>query len=384
MSNVISVNANTYSVSGTVVDAKTKKPLAGAFVFINQTSHFSVTDSAGKFALDQLENGYFDLVVSKNKYELLAYRFAAKTAATAIRFEIITKEVTIPGLPDSIIIAQQQSKWLPVFRAYFMGHSQNAAQCEIINPEVLRFHFIDSLQLLKITATAPLMVSNEALGYMMNFVMNECIIEQNGEVESNLFLWYKLLTSKAPLILKKWSYNRSRVYDGSLLHFMRSLYADTLAAAGFDVRMITRVFEGEPGYNLAKKERKNRKGQQQYRLANNDIVVKKFVDVTDLHPTPSSEFRAVDTTNRYVLLTVDNKIVQVKYKKINTALVYSTDNNPYMDTELNYVSYLVFSGKKKILVERNGSFYEPEDITFDGAWHWLGLANKLPDDYTLK
>ncbi|RYY54582.1 MAG: carboxypeptidase-like regulatory domain-containing protein, partial [Chitinophagaceae bacterium] len=57
------------TISGTVVDVSTGQPVAGASVFINNTSKGTVSDRNGLFQLADLPEGQQELIVSSVGYE---------------------------------------------------------------------------------------------------------------------------------------------------------------------------------------------------------------------------------------------------------------------------------------------------------------------------
>ena len=67
------VLAENYSVAGIVVEAKSKQPVSGATVFINNTSKYTVTDSNGKYFLADITDKYFEIVQRDNRLEDLQF-----------------------------------------------------------------------------------------------------------------------------------------------------------------------------------------------------------------------------------------------------------------------------------------------------------------------
>ncbi|MCY7422468.1 MAG: carboxypeptidase-like regulatory domain-containing protein, partial [Chitinophagaceae bacterium] len=55
--------------NGTVVEATSQLPVAGAMVFVNRSKEFTVTDSAGKFSLIDTLDPTVELVVSKAGFQ---------------------------------------------------------------------------------------------------------------------------------------------------------------------------------------------------------------------------------------------------------------------------------------------------------------------------
>jgi iron complex outermembrane receptor protein len=65
-----SVFAQGFSISGRVLDAETNEPLQFAHVFVDQTTHGTVTNSNGEFFLENLEPGEYRLVFSFVGFDL--------------------------------------------------------------------------------------------------------------------------------------------------------------------------------------------------------------------------------------------------------------------------------------------------------------------------
>lgn len=63
-----SLFAQGYRVSGTVIDAQTRQPLAGASVFCQNTTIGTLTNSNGEFSMTVPAGGY-DIIVSFTGYE---------------------------------------------------------------------------------------------------------------------------------------------------------------------------------------------------------------------------------------------------------------------------------------------------------------------------
>jgi hypothetical protein len=51
-------------VTGTVVDAQSKKPLAGASVYLDHTTRATVSSDSGKFVLSGIPAGNYKLIIS--------------------------------------------------------------------------------------------------------------------------------------------------------------------------------------------------------------------------------------------------------------------------------------------------------------------------------
>ena len=56
--------------SGKITDSQTGKPVAGAEVFINNTTFVTATDDAGQFNLKCALTGFYDIVLHKEGYSV--------------------------------------------------------------------------------------------------------------------------------------------------------------------------------------------------------------------------------------------------------------------------------------------------------------------------
>lgn len=236
-------------VTGTVIDATSKKPVNGATVFVDGTTMYSITDSSGKFFIDQIKDQHVELIVFKTGFESINYPLTIQTKNYNIRFELLHED-TLPSVSDSILKLQQE-RWGRIFFYRILGTSPNALQCEIVNPQVLRFLYTpsDSGYNLRIKAIAPLIVFNEALGYMITCVLDDFTVSPTGDTYFKIYKWYKPLSSKNKTIVAKWMQARENVYKGSMMHFMRTLFADSLDDHQFETKFIIRINANDSAYS---------------------------------------------------------------------------------------------------------------------------------------
>src|SRR5579871_4536198 len=61
-----------YSISGKILDSKTKESLPGASVYLAQTTIGVSANTDGTFLLDKIPNGKYDLTVSMLGYKLFS------------------------------------------------------------------------------------------------------------------------------------------------------------------------------------------------------------------------------------------------------------------------------------------------------------------------
>ncbi len=355
---------------GAVLDADTKQPVIGATVFINNTSKYSVTDSNGKYSIAEIEDEYFVIICSKKGYETLEYKFTARANKSSIRFEITAAETEKP-VSDSLL-KKQQDKWGKTFTNAFLGESPQAGGCEIANPNVLRFIYTDSSKVLEVYTVEPLIIFNEALGYMITCIIDDYIITENGDLMFKVFKWYKPLSSKKAEITEGWVKERKMVYRNSILRFMRALYNDSLKQQGFEVRQITKVYSDDPSYHKLSTFMKETNTELFNKTPVTDKDSRNYVGLIDKKSIASSNFRNADST----ISLHSNKILQVVSRNY-----FEIDGYDQSNSLVNAASYLVFKENRKIRIEPSGAFYNEGDFNVGGYWYSLRLADTLPYDY---
>lgn len=148
-------------------------------------------------------------------------------------------------LKEVLVMSAEKDGWQKYGRQFtedFIGYSPFAAQCKILNREVLQFRYDKNSNMLKVWADKPLLIRNEATGYLVTYWL-----EDYQKEYSTKKLYFKGYTQFADLETKKkhkvktWQEHRRSAYNGSLSHFMRSLYRGTVAGEGFEIRSLKRI-----------------------------------------------------------------------------------------------------------------------------------------------
>ena len=338
-----------YSISGKIIDKETRLPLQGASVFAQNTTFGVATNAEGYFTL-KLPNGGYELVVTFTGYETESMRINNATGDEKnLVIEVKPKE---KSLAEVSVVASNEVKdgWQKYglfFTENFVGNGEFSQQTFIKNPEVLRFYFSKKRNRLKVLASEPLLVENFALGYNIKFAIDSFTYEYDNNTAQ--FIGYPLFeemqgTAEKGII---WQQNRDKAYQGSLLHFMRSLYNKTLPGEGFEV---------------------------QFLVKNNDE--EKTIPLKN--PYLALNYTRDDSSN-----TVDFRPNQpdmiVIYNKAKPEEAYFTfDPKAKKDFQ---VSTLSVARGETLVIEENGYFFEQTDITTNGYWGFEKIGNMLPYDY---
>lgn len=331
------------TISGRIIDSTTREPLGGASVYCQNTTVGSATNKQGDFSLD-LKPGGYDLVVTFTGYQPRQLRINAEDG----RLPDIEMSKEEKSLGEVVIKTSSEVKdgWVKYgsfFTDHFIGATPNAAKCTLLNPEVLKFYLLKKSNKLRVLATEPLRIENQALGYSMRYELDSFIYNYNNQINS--YRGYCLYSEMEGTDSMKqvWAANRVKSYQGSKLEFMRSVYDSTLANDGWIISLLDEQDD------------------------------KKFNPIANVYD--SAYYGALDSTNQ-VELWFPRK-VSVQYAR-NPAPEYLKQFKLPKNV-LVQISYVDM--KDAIAILQNGYFYNQSDWVNQGYWSWKNLADQLPYDY---
>lgn len=339
-----------YTVSGKVLNAETGQPMQAASVFAENTTLGTATDADGNFKL-YLPNGGYDLVVTFTGFTTTSKRITTADASENIVLSIKPKE---KELVDVVVKASYEvkdgwEKYGDFFLENFLGKTANGKQCVIKNKEALKFYYYKRSNRLKILATAPVEIDNPALGYTIQYALDSFTHEYNTQVSlySGSPLFKEMQTDDATL-KATWAKNRLEAYNGSILHFMRSLYRKQLKEEGFEIQFLVKFNETEKAVQL-----KDFYGGMNYEKDDSTLTV-------DVMPNQQE--------------------VAILYKNEKPSALYLDANaGAAKDFQLSVLSFVP---KESIVIEQNGYYYEQSDITITNYWAWEKVGDMLPYDFS--
>lgn len=339
-----------FSISGKVMNADNGQPLQGASVFAQNTTLGTATDADGNFTL-YLPNGGYDVVVTFTGMNTESKRVSTGDESNKnLVFQLKQKQ---NEMVDVTVIASTEvkdgwEKYGSFFTDNFIGKTLNSKSCTLKNPEVLKFYFSKRKNRLKVLAADPLLIENKALGYTIKYALDSFTHEYATEV--SLYTGFPLFEEMTPENndqLQQWTKARQEAYQGSILHFMRSIYNRTLKEQGFEIQFLVK-----------------NNGQE------NAITLKDVYGA--LHYTK------YDSTQIVEILPNQQK-VGVIYSKEKPAEAF-TAANPDEPADFQF-SMLTFLPGESITIEQNGYFYEQNDLAISAYWAWDKVADLLPYDY---
>ena len=352
-SSITAFSQSGYTITGKIIDQETKLPLQGASVFAENTTIGTATNDRGYFNLS-LPGGGYSIVVTFTGYQTETKRVtAADGGNNEMVIEIKKKEKSLEEfvVKSTSEVADGLEKYGDFFLENFIGKTVNSKQCYIKNKEALKFFYYRRTKRLKILATAPLEIVNDALGYTIKYELDSFVHEYNTQV--SLYTGYPLfqeMKSDDPVQIEKWNTARKTAYNGSILHFMRSMHQKKLKEEGFEIQFIVKNNEKETAIPL----------KDFYRAVN----------------------YSMDDSSNTVEILPRQKDLAVIYKNEPSPDLYIAAN-PDASSKFQ-LSVISFLPNEALDIEQNGFYYDQNDITITGYWGWEKVGDMVPYDFNFK
>jgi hypothetical protein len=374
-------------ISGRVLNRGDKKPVADASVFLSNATIGSKTADDGTFTLRNVKPGKYELVVSiigfetyrqtviinNNKLSLNNIEMSPKT--------FLLKEVRIKAGIDANW--QRKYKW---FKDDFLGTSYLANYCKILNPAVLDLDFDETTNTLTASSYDFLEIENKALGYKVKYLLDKFVKEGSKIHYEGSVLFEEL--KGTPLQERHWQNRRQEVYEGSIMHFLRSALNNRIDEEGFRVLQYA-IYKNpqRPPDSLIdawitrfkKLKSKSSKYKDSLSFWVEQARLPKMLQTLMHFPLNKNDvIRPTDQEGVYAL-ACENDALHVTYNKDhhfpkNGRLTQLDDPGNNEVTIINFDAPYIF-------FDNNGWVINPGGFSFFGAWGRYRAAGLLPVDY---
>ncbi|WP_461138510.1 carboxypeptidase-like regulatory domain-containing protein [Spirosoma pomorum] len=221
---------STATLTGSVTDATTGKPMPFANVYVNGSTRGAVTDEKGSYTLTGIPLGTVEIAASFVGYQSVTQtsRFDNTTPQKA-NFRLKPSEQTL----DAVTVKGNPKQWerhLRLFKKQLFGEPFGG-QCLLVNSDVLSFN--ENKDHLYATASEPLIIENQALGYRLIYALSHFDATTSGGVYYAGTARFEELKPQHERQANRFQRNRLTAYKGSIRHLMASLIDNTFEQAGF-------------------------------------------------------------------------------------------------------------------------------------------------------
>jgi CarboxypepD_reg-like domain len=361
--------ANT--LSGVVTDSATGKPLAGISVFLNNTSRGTVTGSNGAFQLTDMPRGTYQLVFSSVEYKTFVTEVNSGRLPPALKIKLSPRITELTSVTVEPYDKHGWAKYGKFFLDNYIGSGENAGSCTLKNKGALRFYFSKRSNRLIVRANEPLRIENNALGYILTYQLEAFGADFTSKIVS--YYGYPLFQQMVPRSENrrlKWVQKRKEAYTGSMMHFMRSLYAGRTITEGF-------LMQKEI---MAPNEEKERIKQ----LYRPDFQKPGLFPMDTLHYF-WDVLRQPDPIRKTITMPPDSVITVYAdgtrgiWFTGSLIVLFGVRARAAPDYK---TSGLMLMKPQIITVDENGSYSSPQDVLAQGAWAFTEkICNLLPIDY---
>lgn len=381
-----------FSMRGLVLDSISKQPLAGINLFLSHTSIGTTTDQTGHFILDRIPQGKFELVISSLNYETRT--ISINTGHLPESIQLLLKP-TANELQEVIVEPYDEDgwdRWGRYFNAHFIGNSALAADCKLINPDVVKFRYSRKNNTIRAFSREKLIFDNKALGYRILYLLTK--FEYNLVERSFYYSGYPQFEEMKPKNAdekKRWDKKRKEAYQGSIMHFMRALYNNQLEQEGFEIHQVLKVDYPEykrasslfKAYSKAIKNKEpitiTKDSLEYYKKASklganeNTVMLDQLITKDDLvEPTDTS----IDATAQFMgftgwlRVTYQHKRDPIEYARITLKRI------DHINSDINLPNNIGLS------IYPNGTYFFGYNLFIEGYWSWWEkLSTHLPTDY---
>ena len=357
------------TLSGSVRDSATGKPIPGVSVFLNSTSKGTVTHDDGTFVIPGIPPGRYQLIISAIGYATIAREITTRRLPPSMRITLHNQAAELAAVVVEPYLKNGWKKYGKLFWDNFIGTTDNASSCTIRNKDALRFRYYLKSRKLTVNAVEPLIITNKALGYNLEYRLGSFSIDFSTNIISFYgYPFFREMPTDDTSRQQKWEHARMIAYLGSMMHFMRSLYAGHLQQDGFIIEHEIQV------PNIEK--------QRVKAIFIPNVTRTDSIPIDTLHHywevlrEPDYYVQKVKTYDN--LVTVNPDLTRKFYFTGDFTVIYGNGHLgiPYTESSLELMY------PTPIEVEVNGGYSPPETLLSKGEWAKTEkIANLVPQDY---
>jgi hypothetical protein len=362
---LVSKKKNKFAISGTITDEKGTR-LGNVNVFLDGTTIGTSSDIDGNFKLESIPPGYYDLVFSHVGYENALYSISEYNGRDRIQSHQM--ELDLGQLEEVEVISNRinnkQSAWqhyFLVFKEELLGKSENARNCVIENPEVIRFSYDADQNILKAYTLDPIQIRNDALGYRITYFL-ESFEKTTNDLRYRGQIKFKNDVPLQNSDKREWSTNRKKSFNGSFNHFRKALLEDDLRKEGFKVYQLKNLDQ-------------LKSNPTQERLSASDIIVFKG-DHYELDFKNYLMVQYIKEKESVGFLT-DSEFSSIIYDD------FISDEGIITKQPSHQISVIKLL-RSSVRLDLSGQVVDRFALTTNGYWSWERLADLVPVNYDPK
>lgn len=300
---------------------------------------------------------------------------------------------------DEVVIkgTENNDEWeynFSVFFNEFIGNSKFSESCTIENPEVLFFEFDAENNVLTAEAIEPLQIKNEALGYNLRYDLE--YFSKEGKITEYLgYSYFKKLKGNKNK-QKKWKENRLKAYNGSPIHFYRSVLKHSSKEEGFIIHQFYReknkdrpsqkellkarkmLTESKDGINLLKEIDEPKNSIDSALVVLKKVELPKYIDY--LYKSDIAPSVIIHKEDDQIYLQFENNLM-ITYLKEKEEKGYILGNPSRKSHKAHPQTSNIIPQAEKIMIYPKGILANPLEFLYEHYWSYEKIAHSLPLNY---
>lgn len=356
-------------IRGKVVDAESGEPIRYANIFLAGTSIGCITDFNGEFLLRTKGNTTIPIVFSSVGYEIKTLSVPELQKSNVIK--LIKSNFNI----EEVNILSAKSGWsrakmMRTFKEEFLGKSDNAQSCKILNENDIYLFYNSTTKTLHANSQKPIRIKNKMLSYLIEYQL-EYFIMTETEVKFRGHAYFEEISMLMGTHQERIIKNRHEAYIGSIMHCMRYFYNNNINDPDtiYDIRLVslTNYYLRENIKVITEKEKK-----QTIDISNLDTIDMGLP--MEIKPEPIfNQFHIHDENGNYLtkkafLLDEMGKRKLCSQGKLRI-LFYQKFMSSYLVPKVNCIE-----------IDKNG-YYNPDEISWSGSMSKKRIGDLLPFDF---
>ncbi|MGZ3767484.1 MAG: carboxypeptidase regulatory-like domain-containing protein [Mucilaginibacter sp.] len=377
-----------FTISGKVLNHDDASPVANVSVFLNNATIGDKTTVDGIFTLRNVTPGKYDLIVSIVGFSTYSQPITVSNANIILPvINLHPKVIALHEVKIKFKEDPERQRNIDLFKNEFLGTSELAKECKIMNPELLDLNFDQQAQTLTAKSSDFLIIENNALGYRVKYLLSDFMLN-SYDPNAKQFLYEGVVLFEelkgTPVQKAQWEKRRQEIYANSTVHFLRAALNNKLGEEGFIVLRYLKNPE-RPADSLINSMIKTfsaLKSERQYRDSLSFWIKKSKLPklLPKQQPVALTGEDIIEKKNKAGLYAFgcSNDVLYVVYNNLHQ---FNATSLNHLSDENNTSSTLVFFNVPFAYFDNNGAIFNTGSLAYTGAWANKRLAELLPLNY---
>lgn len=366
-------------IKGTIVNESGQR-IPNTIIYLDGSKVSTTSGEDGSFLLDLSSKKTGNIVFQKDDYD--TFTTSISEIANKTLKVVLTKTNSIEEIRLIPFTEEAYKNYITYFLDTFIGFDKQ--NVKIKNQKTLKFSFDKKNKFLRVKAPKTLIIENRNLGYEIQYNL----INYSVDFNTSMINYSGTSFFKETKNSDKVKLNRMNAYDGSLLHFFRSIYENKVSGEGFVVNKIVKI--PNPKYPTDEELEKLKDFMEMTKRSKaiqipediSDLIKRKNKEKPYALALTKSRLPDIDYIQRnegQVILNFQD-MLQVNYPKF----FYAMKGKDFVKSTvpLNFSSYM-HSQDETFEVSKEGNITNPDLLINEGDFSKNKIENMLPLDYQL-